>query len=236
MMTYEQKREARLRAHPQILRSLLQVPNEQTMDLIISANLLDKPNRHLIALICSLLPEWEELACNGSELLSNFICYLENQSLKELDTEEELLLSNLKRIRILSSTPGRFPFSPMYIQEHLFQFLESSESVADLPELAVIAFSEDEISPLTLDLLRYKLHPHSRRYIQNLFYLERREAILSVLAYVAKNYPLLGTRRQAYSLMLSLDNSKVWSQHPFCLRLIANRFWEFRLDKKGSTS
>lgn len=235
MITYEQKREASLRAHPQILRSLLQEPNEQTINLIISANLLDKPNRHLITLISSLLPQWEELACKGSELLSNFICYLEQQSLKELATEEDFLLPNLQRIRILSSTPGRFPFSPMYIQENLFRFLESSESVADLSELAVIAFSEDEILPLTLDLLRYKLHPHSRRYVQNLFYLERREAILSVLAYIAKNYPLLGTRRQAYSLMLSLDNPEVWSKHPFCLRLIGNRFWEFRLSEEGSS-
>lgn len=235
-MTYEQKREARLRAHPQILRSLLEVPNEQTIKLIISANLLDKPNRHLITLICSLLPEWEELACHGSDLLFNLICYLEQQVLKELDTEEDFLLPSLQRIRILASTPGRFPFSPMYIQEHLFKFLESSESVADLPELAVIAFSEDEILPLTSDLLRYKLHPHSRRFVQNLFYLERREAILSVLAFVAKTYPLLGTRRQAYSLMLSLDNPEVWSTHSFCLRLIANRFWELRLDKEGTPS
>lgn len=228
-MTFEEKRQAHLRTHPQMWHSMLQTPNEQTLELIISANLLDQPSRKLFSLICSLLPKWEKQACKESPTLAVLISHLEQKTLSWLANEEIVLRPYLQRIRILSATPGQFPFSPTYIQEHLFKYLESSESLADLPEFNLISFTKEEILPLTIDLLRYKLHPHSRRYVQNLFHLERQEAILSVLAYLAKNYPLLGTRRQAYSLMLSLDCPGIWSQHPFCLRLIANRFWEFRL-------
>lgn len=220
-------------SHPQMWHAYLANPTTETVQAVINYRLLESPRSDFTPLIHSLLPLWENEACEGNESLAHLIRYLEQIRLSPLSEENEFIQPYLLRIRILASTPGVFPFSPTYIQENLVRFLESSDCLADLPEFQAVAFSLQEIEPLSSDFAVYRLSPHSRRYVQNLLYPERQEAILSVLAYIAKNYPLLGTCRQAYALMLSLDKPEIWSHHPFPLRLIANRYWEYRLQENG---
>ncbi|GAB6171045.1 hypothetical protein JCM15765_05230 [Paradesulfitobacterium aromaticivorans] len=233
MNSFERKLRTRLVSHPQMWHAFLANPTTETVRTVISCHLFDSPRSNLATIINTLLPLWENEACEGNESLAELIHYLEEFKLSAIPQEEDPLRPNLLRLRILASTPGIFPFSPTYIQENLVRFLESSDCLADLPEFQAIAFSRQEIEPLSSDLSVYHLSPHSRRFVQNLYYAERCEAVLSILAYIAKNYPLLGTCRQAYALMLSLDKPEIWSHHPFSLRLIANRYWEYRLQEDG---
>lgn len=233
MNSFERKFRSRLISHPQMWHAYLANPTSETVQTVINYRLFDSPRSDLTPLISNLLPLWENEACEGNESLVQLIRYLEQIKLSPFPLEDNSIHPNLLRIRILASTPGVFPFSPTYIQENLVRFLESSDCLADLPEFQVVAFRAEEIESLASDLALYRLSPHSRRYVQNLFHPERQEAILSVLAYIAKNYPLLGTCRQAYALMLSLDKPEIWSHHPFALRLIANRYWEYRLQEDG---
>lgn len=228
MNSFERKIQTRLRMHPEMLRTLLATPTEETVETLTQYRIFESKNAYLGQLLFSLIPQWEYLACDGNEALGKLIRLLETARISPIKPEDQLLRSNLLRIRILAETPGLFPFSPYYIQENLLKFLEASDVIADLPQLQVIAFTPEEISPLADGLEDYKLSPISRRYVQNLFHPERRQAILSVLAHLAKNYPLLGTCRQSYALMLSLDEIEQWNRHPFCLRLLSNRFWEYR--------
>lgn len=228
MNSFERKIQTRLHLHPERLRALLALPTEETVATLCQYHVFESKNAYLGQLLFSLFPFWETLACNGHEALGKLIRHLESTRISSINQEDQLLRSNLLRLRILAETPGSFPFSPLYIQENLLKFLTNSEVLADLPQLEVISFSPAEISPLASELERYKLSPLSRRYVQNLFHSERQQSILSVLAHLAKNFPLLGTCRQAYALILSLDEIDCWSQHPFCLRLLANRFWEYR--------
>lgn len=229
MNSFDKKIQTRLRMHPEMLRNLLSEPNEETIETLTRYRIFDSRDAYLGQLLISLLPQWEYLACEGSKTLSQMIRLLEQGRISPIEKEGKFLRSNLMRIRILAETPGVFPFSPFYIQENLVRFLESSEILADLPQCSVVPFSKEELAPLASELAQYRITPLSRRYVQNLFHPERQEAILSVLAYLAKNYPLLGTCRQAYALMLSLDDLELWSKHPFCVRLVANRFWEYRV-------
>lgn len=228
MNSFERKIQTHLRLHPEKLRKLLTLPTDETVETLIHYRILESKNTYLGQLLFSLLPQWEYLACDGNEALGKLIRLLENGRISPILHEDKILRSNLIRMRILAETSGHFPFSPLSIQENLTDFLTDSEILADLPLLEVIYFSAEEILPLVSELEQYKLSPLSRRYVQNLFHAERREAILTALAHLAKNYPLLGTSRQAYALMLSLDDIDLWSEHPFCLRLLANRFWEYR--------
>ncbi|ODA42291.1 hypothetical protein [Desulfosporosinus sp. BG] len=224
----DNKKSTSLAFHPELRRILLANPTRESLSTIIEYQLFDQPCPPLADDILGLLPYWEQQACEGNVVLATLIQYMTQRSPRFMKNEK-MIQANLLRIRILSSTPGIFSFPPFEIQEHLMQFLQTSDVIADLPELGVVCFSLDEINPLAFDLTRFRLTPHSRRYIQNLFHPERREAILSVLAHIAKAYPLIATCRQAYALMLSLDNPDIWAKHPFCLRLIANRFWEYKL-------
>jgi len=225
MNIFQRKLSGRLRQHPELWRTLFMNPNQETLETLRGLHHLE-PHPHLGPWLFPVLPLWEHEACEGNEVLAEIIRQLEQARLSPLQTEENLLRPILQRIRILASTPGLFPFSADYIQENLPRFLESAEVLADLPELEIVNFTAEEIEPLGSDLSRYRISPLSRRYIQNLFYPERREAILSVLANIAKNFPLLATCRQAYAIMLTLEKTELWSQNPFCLRLIANRYWE----------
>lgn len=216
--------------HPGLRHILLKKPTQESLKTIIEYKLLNETSSSLPDDILCLLPSWEEQALAGNEVIAALIHYLSQQSFNSLKNQT-IIKANLLRIRILASTPGIISFSAKEIQENLFKFLRSSDILADLPELEVVSFSEDEIKPLASDLTRFRLSPHSRRYIQNLFHPERCEAILSVLAHIAKSYPLVSTCRQAYALMLSLDNPEIWGTHPFCVRLIANRFWDNKLRK-----
>lgn len=229
-MNPRDKRSASIAVHPELRRTLLANPTSESLSTIIKYQLFDRPCPPLADDIVCLLPCWEQQACDGNGVLASLIQYITDHS-PSFKKNEKMVQANLLRIRILASTPGTFSFPPCEIQENLNHFLQTSEILADLPQLGVVSFSEDEITPLASDFKRFRLTPHSRRYIQNLFYPERREAILSVLAYLAKDYPLISTSRQAYALMLSLDNPGIWGKHPFCLRLIANRFWEFNLEE-----
>ena len=228
MNSFERKIQTHLRLHPEKLRKLLTLPTDETVETLTHYRVLESKNAYLGQLLFSLLPQWEYLACDGNVALGKLIRLLENSRISPILHEDKILRSNLIRLRILAETSGHFPFSPLSIQENLTDFLTDSEILADLPLLEVIYFSAEEILPLAGELEQYKLSPLSRRYVQNLFHAERREAILTTLAYLSKNYPLLGTSRQAYALMLSLDDIDQWSQHLFCLRLLANRFWEYR--------
>lgn len=229
MNSFDKKIQTRLRMNPEMLRNLLATPNQDAIDALSRYQIFESRNAYLGQLLLSLLPQWEYLACEGSEDLGRVIRILENKRISPVEQEAKFLRSHLLRIRILSETPGLFPFSPFYIQENLTRFLESSEMIADLPQCEIISFSKEELTPLASELSQYRISPLSRRYVQNLFRPERQEAILSVLAHIAKNYPLLGTCRQAYALMLSLDDLELWSKHPFCVRLIANRFWDYQV-------
>ncbi|MHB1405205.1 MAG: hypothetical protein ACYCV0_06405 [Desulfitobacteriaceae bacterium] len=233
MNSFERKFRTRIASHPQMWHSYLANPTTETVRMVINCRLFDSPRLELASILNSLLPLWENEACEGNQSLAELIRYLEELKICPLSQEEDPLRPNLLRLRILASTPGIFPFSPTYIQENLARFLESSDCLADLPEFQAVAFSSQEIEPLSSDLAIYHLSPHSRRFVQNLYYADRRETVLSILAYIAKNYPLLGTCRQAYALMLSLDKPEIWSHHPFSLRLIANRYWEKRLQEDG---
>lgn len=226
----DDKKPTALAVHPELQRVLLANLTHESLNTIIEYQLFDQPSPHLTDDILSLLPYWEQQACEGNTVLAALILHME-QHPPFFIRKEKLIRANLLRIRLLASTPGSFSFPPIEIQEHLIQFLQMSDVLADLPELEVVSFSADEIAPLAFDLKRFRLTPHSRRYIQNLFHPERCEAVLSVLAYITKLYPLMCTRRQAYALMLSLDNPTIWSRHPFCLRLVANRFWDYQLMK-----
>lgn len=228
MNPFERKVRTRIRFQPQTWRWLLANPSEETLSTILDYNLLDS-GMYLAPWISALIPLWEQQACDTNEPLAALLSHLEERRLSYIKEEDESLHSNLQRIRLLASTPGSFPFSPVYIQEHLTRYLEAAGELADLPELEVVFFSSQELSPLTDDLTNYQIKPHSRRYIQNLFHPERQEAILRVLAYVAKNHPLISTCRQAYALTLALHEVESWSQDQFCLRLLANRFWEYRV-------
>lgn len=228
MNSFERKIQTRLRLHPERLRKLLTLPTDETVETLIHYRVLESKNAYLSQLLFSLIPQWEYLACDGNEALGKLIRLLENSRISPIAREDHILRSNLLRLRILAETSGHFPFSPLYIQENLLDFLIDSEVIADLPLLEVINFTVNEILPLASELVQYKLGPLSRRYVQNLFHAERQEAILTALAYLAKNYPLITTSRQAYALMLSLDDVDQWGQHPFCLRLLSNRFWEYR--------
>lgn len=230
MNSFERKMRNRLRLHPEQWQNLLAVPNEETLRIIVNLNLFDVPSPALASSLFAVIPLWEVLACEGSDTLARLIKLLETGRLSPVPSQEQALRTNLQRLRVLAATPGIFPFSPQSIQENLSKFLECADVLADLPEFKVISFTRDEIAPLDSELKRYRLNPLSRRYVQNLFHRNRREAILSVLAYIGKNYPLLGTCRQAYALILSLDNPERWDKHPFCLRLIVNRFWEYQVE------
>ncbi|SDG35742.1 hypothetical protein [Desulfosporosinus hippei] len=216
--------------HPGFRRILLTNPTEESLNTIIQYELFDQITPPLKEDILCLLPAWEQQASDGNEVLAALILHM-TQKTHNFMANEKMIQSNLLRIRILASTPGCISFPILEVQEHLGQFLKSADILADLPEFNVVSFSASEIKPLSTDLTRFALAPHSRRYIQNLFYSERCEAILSVLAHIAKNYPILSICRQAYALMLSLDNLDTWGNHPFCVRLIANRFWDTKLKK-----
>jgi len=222
------KKSASLAVHPELRRSLLTNPTDESLNTIIEYQLFDQPCEPLANDILCLLPSWEQQACAGNGIIATLIQYM-SVHFPDFMKNEKIIQAYLLRIRILASTPGTFSFSPFEIQEHLIQLLQTSDVLADLPELDVVAFSADEIAPLASDLKRFHLTPHSRRYVQNLFHPARREAILSVLAYIAKSYPITFSCRQAYALMLSLDNPDIWAKHPFCLRLIAKRCWEFKI-------
>ncbi|MDQ7092004.1 hypothetical protein REC12_00145 [Desulfosporosinus sp. PR] len=223
----ERKQPASVAIHPELKRVLFANPTSESLNIMIEYQLFDQLKPSLTEDILKLLPYWEYLACQGNETVEVLIRHLSKHS-PELFAGNKLVEANLLRIRILAATPGIFSFPPLEIQEHLTQFLDTADILADLPQFEVIAFPLEEIKPLSSDLSRFRLTPHSRRYIRNLFHPERCEAILSVLAYIAKHYPLLRTCRQAYALMLSLDDADSWGQHPFCLRLIANRFWDYQ--------
>lgn len=228
-MNYTEKRKTTsVAVHPKLRRILLAKPTHESLSTIIEYQLFDQPHQPLIQDILGLLPYWELQACEGNGVLGTLIQYMAQHSPRLL-INDKMIEANLLRIRILASTPGIFSFPPLEILEHLVQSLHLSDILADLPEFEVVSFSAAEINPLANDLTRFRLSPHSRRYIQNLFHPERREAILSVLAHIAKLYPLIQTCRKAYALMLSLDNPDNWGRHPFCLRLIANRFWDYKL-------
>jgi hypothetical protein len=216
--------------HPGLRHNLLANPTYESLRTIKEFRLFDKPSPPLLEDIQCFLPYWEQQACEGNAFLVPLIEYM-TQHLFHFIKKEPMIQANLLRIRILASTPGSFSFQVNEIQEHLVQFLRTADVLADLPIFEVVSFNHAEISPLTSELAHFHLSPHSRRYIQNLFHLERREAILSVLAHIAKLYPVISISRQAYALMLSLDNPDIWGKHPFCLRLIANRFWEYHLTK-----
>lgn len=228
----DDKKATPLAVHPELRRNLLANPTQKSLNTVIEYRLFDQPCSHLTKDVLDLLPLWEQQACAGNEVLAALIQYIE-QHHAHFIKNDKTIRSNLLRIRILAATPGGFTFPPLEIQEHLFQFLRTADILADLPEFDVVAFSEDEIAPLATDITNFRLTPHTRRYIQNLFHPERREAILSVLAHIAKNYPLLLTCRKAYALMLSLDNPELWGKHPFCLRLVINRFWDYRLKESA---
>ena len=217
-----------LAIHPGLRRILLANPTHESLSTIIEYQLFEQPCPPLADDILRLLPYWEQQACEGNGVIAALIQYMVQHSPRFIKNEK-LIQANLLRIRILASTPGILLFPPLEVQENLVQFLQTSDVLADLPELEVVSFSAEEITPLAFDFTRSRLTPHSRRYFKNLFYPERREAILSVLAHIAKRYPLIATSRQAYALMLSLDNPDIWGKHPFCLRLVANRFWEYKL-------
>lgn len=223
------KKNMSIAVHPELRRILLANPTQESLSTIIEYQLFDQPCPPLEDDILCLLPHWEQQALEGNGVLATLIQYMAQQSLNFM--KNGMIQANLLRIRILASTPGIISFPAIEIQEHLVRFLQTSDILADLPELEVVSFAKNEIKPLSSDLTRFRLTPHSRRYIQNLFHPERREAILSVLAYISKNYPLISICRQAYALMLSLDNPDIWGNHPFCVRLIANRFWDNKLMK-----
>ena len=229
MNSFDRKIKTRLHTHPELLRNLLTEPNKDTLPTLNRYQIFESKGAYLSQLLLSLLPQWEYQACEGNIYLAEIIRTLEKRPLSPVPNEAEFLKANLLRLRILAETPGVFPFSPFSIQENLLHFLEGAEQLADLPHFEVIVFSQEELKPLTSELSHYRLTPLSRRYVQNLLHRERQEAILSTLAYLCKNYPLLGICRQAYALLLSLDNIDNWSRHPFCLRLIVNRFWEYRI-------
>ena len=229
-MDHSDKKYPSVTVHPQLRRILLANPTQESLSKIIEYQLFDQPRPPLADDILCLLPYWEQQACEGNVVIASLIQYMA-QSSPRFIKNEKMIQANLLRIRILASTPGIFSFPSIEIQECLEQFLQTSDLLADLPELEVVSFSSDEIAPLASDLKRFRLSPHSRRYIHNLFHTERREATLSVLAHIAKNYPLLPTCQKAYALMLSLDNTEIWGRHPFCLRLVANRFWDYELMK-----
>ena len=214
--------------HPELRRSLLTNPSPESLKTIIDCQLFAKPSTGLARDILYFLPSWEQQALAGNHSIAALIQYLLKQ-IPYFIVNEPLLQANLLRIRIIASTPGIISFPFLEVQENLVRFLKTADLLADLPEFEIISFPQEEITPLSSDLTRFQLSPHSRRYIRGLFHPERREAILNILAHIAKNYPLLFTCRQAYALMLSLDNSEIWSRHPFCLRLIANRFWDHEL-------
>jgi len=226
-MYKSEKKNMSIAVHPGLRRILLTNPTQESLSTIIKHQLFEQPDPPLAEDILCLLPSWEQQALEGNEVLATLIQHIYKHSF--VIKNEKLIQANLLRIRILASTPGMISFPALEIQEHLVRFLKTSDSLADLPEFEVVSFSENEIQPLSSDLTRFRLTPHSRRYIQNLFHPERREAILSVLAHIVKNYKLLSTCRQAYALMLSLDNPDIWGNHPFCVRLIANRFWDGKL-------
>lgn len=229
-MDHSDKKTTPLSIHPELRRILLSNPTQESLSTIIEYQLFNRPYPPLADDILCLLPYWEQQACEGNVVIAALIQHIAQTS-PRLVKNEKMIQANLLRIQILASTPGIFSFPAIEIQERLEQFLQRSDLLADLPELEVVSFSGDEIEPLAHDLTRFRLSPHSRRYIDNLFHTERREAMLSVLAHIAKNYPLLHTCQKAYALMLSLDNPDIWGRHPFCIRLIANRFWDYQLTK-----
>ena len=214
--------------HPELRRILLANPNLDALNTIIEYQLFGKPCQLIADDIIRLLPYWEQQACEGNVVIGALIQYM-TESSPIFIKDEKILKANLLRIQILALTPGIFTFPAIEIQEQLGKFLQTADLLADLPELEVVSFSAHEIAPLASDLTCFRLSPHSRRYIQNLFHAERREAMLSVLAYIAKSYPVLSICQKAYALMLSLDNPNIWGRNPFCLRLVANRFWDYQL-------
>lgn len=227
-MNYTEPRKSMsVAVHPELRRTLLANPTHDSLNAIIEYQLFDRPCQPLTDDILCLLPYWELQACEGNEILASLIQYMAQQS-PSLLKSDKMIGANLLRIRILASTPGILSFPPLEVQERLVQFLRLSDLLADLPEFEIVSFSASEIHPLEFDLTRFRLSPHTRRYIQNLFHPERREAVLSVLAHIAKLYPFIPTSQKAYALMLSLDNPAIWGTHPFCLRLVANRFWDYK--------
>lgn len=230
MNNHSDKKKPSVKAHPKLRSILLANPTQESLSTIMKFRLFDQPAPALSEDILCFLPYWEQQACDGNVVIAPLIKYI-TQSSPRFIKHEKMIHANLLRIQILASTHGIFSFPAIEIQERLEEFLQTSDLLADLPELDIVSFSVDEVAPLASDLTRFRLSPHSRRYIQNLFHAQRREAMLSVLAHMAKNYPLLSTCQKAYALMLSLDNPDLWGRHPFCLRLVANRFWDYQLTK-----
>lgn len=224
----DSRKSSSVAVHPELRRTLLANLTQESLSTIIEYQLFDQACQPLADDILRVLPYWELQACQGNKILATLIQYMLKRS-PRLQKNDKMIEANLLRIRILASTPGIFSFPPLEIQEHLVQFLHGSDILADLPEFEVVSFCVAEINPLSFDLTRFRLTPHSHRYIQNLFHPQRREAILSILAHIAKLYPLIPICRKAYALMLSLDNPETWGTHPFCLRLVANRLWELRI-------
>lgn len=235
------KLKKRLLARPDLWFSLLAKPTPETLWFIRSSGLGDRLGAMLSSgqpWICNLYPLWEQQACQGSDNLKELLELILQPHPDPALQEDRVLRSDLLRMYLLASTPGRFPFSPSSIQERLLDFLPSAYALADLSELGGI-FSPDEILPLSKGLKEGSLSPHSTRYLQNLFYPERQRLILAALAYIAKNYALLEICRSAYVLMLSLNDPLLWGQHPFCQRLAYNhlRQYQSRLtDRKPATN
>lgn len=223
----ENNKPASVAVHPELRSILMANPTRESLDTMIEYQLFSQSCQPLAKEIQYLLPFWEQQACQGNGVIAEIIQQILNYFPSFLE-DNKLAQANLLRVRILASTPGIVSFPLLEVQEHLTQYLQSSDIIADYPEFGVLAFTDSEIRPLESDLTCYKLSPHSRRYIQNLFYPERCEAILSVLAHLVKHYPIIRICQQSYALMLSLDNPEIWHRHPFCLRLIANRFWDYK--------
>ncbi len=224
------KLQKRLLTQPNLYFSLLAKPTSETLWIIKSSGL----DRHLAQMVnpqspwfCTLWPIWEQQACKGNDYLSELLDLISKDFTQKQGRTFRILNADLLRMRLLSSTPGSFPFSPVMIQERLLDFLPNTLFLADLEELAVISFTPEELIPLSHSFSDQTLQPHSLRYLQNLFPAQKQQDILSVLAYIAKNYPLLETCRSAYALMLSLNDPELWGQHKLCQRLVYNRLTDY---------
>jgi hypothetical protein len=126
-------------------------------------------------------------------------------------------------------TELNLPFLPHEVAWNLAMYLTPAAKLADYPQFTHVHFLPTELIPLAFDLENYKLSPFNERYLETLLHDTRKSAIKACLLNFAQTFPLVLQGKWAYAVYLSLDHGE-WCKHPFVRRLLANSYWEARLN------
>lgn len=120
-----------------------------------------------------------------------------------------------------------FPASE--VLDNIDYFLNCADTIADLPEFVEIYFPEEDIMPLGPQLENYKLNPFGLKYIKHLITTDKKQQIRKKIKHFIQVYPVEFYAKQAFAVYITLGTSIPWDQHPFFLRIVANSYWEAKI-------